>query len=202
MREAERLSEWHSEIVITGVHIGTYGADIGTSLSALVDRLGRHWYTAASYAAAVERIVRDAPIFGLGADIIAGFPGESDADHRATMSLLESLPFTGLHVFPFSERPGTAAVRLGGRASSEEIRMRARELRGLGERKAEAYHSARHGGEAELVVVGSTVKREGLTEDYIRACCSDASITRGSRVKVRLGYSAGEMVATPIAAAP
>ncbi len=253
--EAERLAEWHAEIVLTGVHIGTYGSDIGTSLSALVERLvravprarfrlssveatevddrlrellsardsglvpylhaplqsgsdsilrrmGRHWYTAASYAAAVERIVGDAPVFGLGADVIAGFPGETEDDHRATLALVESLPFTGLHVFPFSERPGTAAVRLGGRVSSEETRMRARELRERGERKADAHRRARDGGEAELVVEGNAATREGLTEDYIRARCSDASVARGSRVKVRLEYRDGEMMATPIAGAP
>lgn len=252
--EVERLAEWHAEIVLTGVHIGTYGSDIGSSLSALVERLvravprarfrlssveatevddrlrelltardsglvpylhaplqsgsdrilrrmGRHWYTAASYAAAVERIVGDAPVFGLGADIIAGFPGETEDDHRATVALIESLPFTGLHVFPFSERPGTAAVRLGGRVSSDETRLRARELREWGERKADAHHRVRDGGEAELVVEGNAATRDGLTEDYIRARCSDASMARGSRVKVRLEYRDGEMVAAPISGA-
>ena len=51
--------------------------------------MGRRWYTVATCVAALERIVRDAPVFGLGADIIAGFPGESEDDHRATMSLVE-----------------------------------------------------------------------------------------------------------------
>jgi threonylcarbamoyladenosine tRNA methylthiotransferase MtaB len=250
--EAERLSEWHGEIVLTGVHIGTYGHDSGSSLSALVERLvravprtrfrlssveatevddalrerlvardgglvpylhaplqsgsdrilkrmGRHWYTASSYAAAVERIVRDAPVFGLGADIIAGFPGESEDDHRATASLLESLPFTGLHVFPYSERPATAAERLGGRVSSGEIRKRARVLREVGERKADAYRRLRAGGEAELLILGNAATREGLTEDYIRARCTDPSVERGSRVMVRLEYAGGAMLAVPFA---
>jgi len=249
--EAERLAEWHGEIVLTGVHIGTYGCDSGTSLSALVERLvraiprarfrlssveatevddalrerlvardggvvpylhsplqsgsdrvlkrmGRHWYTASSYAAALERIVRDAPVFGLGADIIAGFPGENEEDHRATMSLVESLPFTSLHVFPYSVRPGTAAVRLEGHVSSDEIRERARALRELGERKADEYRRYRDGGEAELLIVGNAATRDGLTEDYIRARCADEHVTRGSRVMVRLEYAGGEMVATPI----
>jgi threonylcarbamoyladenosine tRNA methylthiotransferase MtaB len=252
VEEAERLAEWHGEIVLTGVHIGTYGCDSGTSLSALVDRLvravprarfrlssveatevddalrerlvardgglvpylhaplqsgadrvlkrmGRHWYTAASYAAAVERIVRDAPVFGLGADIIAGFPGESAEDHCATLSLVESLPFTSLHVFPYSVRPGTAAERLGGQVSPGEIRERARALRELGERKADAYRRFRDGGVAELLIVGNAVAREGLTEDYIRARCPDERVTRGSRVMVRLQYAGGDMLAVPIA---
>jgi len=50
---------------------------------------------------------------GLGADLIVGFPGETDADHRASVALVEALPFTYLHVFPYSERPGASARRLG-----------------------------------------------------------------------------------------
>lgn len=251
--EASRLSEQHSEIVITGVHIGTYGADSGTSLSALVEvlvravpqsrfrlssveatevderlrerltagdgalvpylhaplqsgsdkvlkRMGRHWYTSASYASAVERIVRDAPVFGLGADIIAGFPGETEEDHRATMQLVESLPFTGLHVFPYSARPGTGAERLRGQLPASEISRRASELRELGERKADSYHRARDGGDADVVIVGGAGRREGLSEDYIRARCTDESLARGSRVKARLEYRDGVMFARPGAA--
>ena len=47
----------------------------------ILKRMGRHWYTKSSYAHAVEKIVREHPVFGLGADVIAGFPGETDADH-------------------------------------------------------------------------------------------------------------------------
>ena len=49
------------------------------------------------------------PVLGLGADVIAGFPGETEADHRGNAALVERLPFTYLHVFPYSPRPGTAA---------------------------------------------------------------------------------------------
>src|SRR5690349_18640324 len=158
--EARQLAEHHEEIVITGIHIGTYGADVNLSLGALLERLvrdvprvrfrlssleatevddllyellvdsstrvaphlhaplqsgsdrllrrmGRHWYTAASYARSVERLAATRTVFGLGADIIVGFPGETRDDHRQTVDLVEQLPFTYLHVFPFSLRPGT-----------------------------------------------------------------------------------------------
>ena len=75
--------------------------------------MGRHWYTRATYAAAIERLADRMPILGLGADVIAGFPGETDDDHAATLRFVEELPFTYLHVFPYSPRPGTAAERLG-----------------------------------------------------------------------------------------
>jgi threonylcarbamoyladenosine tRNA methylthiotransferase MtaB len=155
--------------------------------------MGRHWYTAARYAEAIERIVRDAPVFGLGADIIAGFPGETDDDHRATLSLVQSLPFTGLHVFPFSLRPGTPAERLPAHVPPTVARERARELRTLADQKTAAYRGKRVGGMADAVVIGSGARREGLTEDYLTVLVSDATLPRGERVRVRLEERGGEM---------
>ena len=89
------------------------------------------WYRAEHYARRIEWIHQRMPDAAIGADAIAGFPGETDADHRATLDLVARLPFSYLHVFSFSPRPGTEAVRLGGAVSQERIRARARELRAL-----------------------------------------------------------------------
>src|SRR5919197_2574910 len=221
VEEARRLATAHPEIVLTGIHIGAYGGDTGSSLGglltqlvaqvpdvrfrlssleatevdeqlfelltgdarrvtphlhaplqsgsdAVLKRMGRHWYTAGRYATAVERLVAASPTFGLGADVMVGFPGETEADHARTLALVERLPFTYLHVFPFSLRPGTAAVRLPGRVPPPLIDRRARELRALGACKAAAYRSARNGGSGDIIVVrgGSVTEREGVTEDY------------------------------------
>src|SRR2546426_279913 len=108
------------------------------------------------------------PVFGLGADIIAGFAGETDADHAATRALVEALPFTYLHVFPFSVRPGAPAARLGGQVAPHVVAARARELRELGERKALAYREAQRGRRADGVVSGRAAGRgEVVTEDYL-----------------------------------
>ncbi len=242
--EAGQLAEHHAEIVLTGVHIGSYGRDTDTSLGALVDalvravprarfrlssveatevddrlrerltandgglvpylhaplqsgsdrvlrRMGRHWYTAATYARAIERIVRDAPVFGLGADIIAGFPGESEQDHRATMSLVASLPFTGLHVFPFSPRPGTAAQRIGAPVASADATSRADALRAEGARLAAAYRQRRAGGYADVIVIGDRAHRSGLTEDYVSVIPADETLSRGTRIRMRLALDDG-----------
>ena len=247
--EARQLAARHPEIVITGIHIGTYGADIGSTLGLLVERLvrevpsarfrltsveatevddrlrelfseadhlvphlhsplqsgsdrvlrrmGRHWYTAARYARAVERLAKSLPVFGLGADVIAGFPGEEDADHRETVALVQSLPVTYLHVFPFSRRPGTAAERLSGHIPGDEVQRRARELRVLGEVKARAHRGRRAGGEADLVVIRGDI-REGLTEDYLTVAISDPPPPRGARIPVRLVGDADRLVAVPL----
>lgn len=143
-------------------------------------RMGRHWYTARSYAAAIERIVEDRPVFGLAADVIAGFPGESEEDHVATMRLIERLPFTALHVFPYSARPDTPATRLDGAVPSATIARRARELRELGAAKGAAYRARRVGEPADVVVTGSAARREGVTGDYL-IYPVDAAIPRGTR---------------------
>jgi threonylcarbamoyladenosine tRNA methylthiotransferase MtaB len=229
VEEASALAEHHAEIVLTGIHIGTYGQDreggagsgtprlLGELLEALISavpqvrfrlssieatevddtiarllieapahlaahlhaplqsgsnrvlkRMGRHWYTAESYRARLEWLAERLPVFALGADIIAGFPGEGDGDHRETVALVDALPFTYLHVFPYSERPGAASGRLGERLPPGAIRARARELRERGEAKARAYRARRCGQRADGVMCGrSDGKVEVLTEDYL-----------------------------------
>ena len=130
--------------------------------------MGRHWYTAESYRTRIEWLAERMAVFGLGADVIAGFPGESDDDHRASLALLRALPFTYLHVFPFSVRPDAPAAKLAGQVGPEVIRARARELRELGEANAAAYRARRLGQRADGVVTGRIkAQLEVMTEDYL-----------------------------------
>jgi threonylcarbamoyladenosine tRNA methylthiotransferase MtaB len=248
MREARALAESHAELVLTGVHIGTYGGDGlpaaepgGTrSLGALLEqllaaaptvrfrlssieatevdetlarlliaaprqiaahlhaplqsganrilkRMGRHWYTAESYRARVEWLAERLAVFGLGADIIAGFPGETDADHRATLALVDALPFTYLHVFPFSVRPDTAAGRLPDPVPPPVVQTRARELRELGDAKARAYRARRTGQLADGVVTGRGAGQvEVLTEDYLSVYLPTEEWTGTARFEVTI----------------
>ncbi len=238
-RDAAALADAHAEIVLTGIHIGGYGTDIGTSLGALVERLvrevprvrfrlssveatevddrlaelllagdgrlapflhaplqsgsarvlrrmGRHWYTPAQYASRVRRLTEGAAAFGLGADVMAGFPGETDADHAETVALCEDLRFTYLHVFPFSERPGTAAGRLPDPVAPAVARERAAALRALADRKAAAYAASRAGTSADVVVEGRAEARSGLTEDFLTVRIGDPALPRGHRFVARL----------------
>jgi threonylcarbamoyladenosine tRNA methylthiotransferase MtaB len=136
-------------------------------------------------------------VFALGADVIAGFPGETADDHAATLAVVESLPFTYLHVFPYSLRPGTAAERLGNHVAGPVADARAREIRAVGERRAEAHSASRVGAECDLIVIGAAA-REGITEDYLTVSVS-ADVPRGTRTRARLERDGARLLAVPLA---
>jgi threonylcarbamoyladenosine tRNA methylthiotransferase MtaB len=128
----------------------------------------RRWHTREMYRRRALEVAERMPVLGLGADIITGFPGETDGDHARTVDLVEELPYTYLHVFPFSPRDGTVASELN-REMPVPQRVageRSRELREMGHTKGEAY-LRRRVGDRVLVALegrGSTA----LTGDYLR----------------------------------
>src|SRR6266566_3669238 len=103
------------------------------------------WYRAEHYARRVELIHERFPHAAIGADVITGFPGETEDDHAATLAFIERLPFTYLHVFSFSKRPGTKAALLSNKVPGATIKRRARELRALGESKSAAFRHSQIG---------------------------------------------------------
>lgn len=173
------------EIVLTGVHLGSYGRDLGdgTSLTKLVtaletwpgdvlfrvsslepmdctreivhcvarsSRLAPHFhlplqhasdqmlaamrrpYAFADYQALIEQIHSLMPHASIGTDLIVGFPGETDEDFDLMRARVAALPLSHLHVFPYSDRPGTAASRLEHKVPGQVVRARGREIRDIG----------------------------------------------------------------------
>ena len=118
------------------------------------------------YRSRAFEIVNRVPVLGLGADIITGFPGETEEDHGQTRALVEELPFTYLHVFPFSPRDDTVAADLPNPVAQRVSGERSRELRELAQEKGGAYRARRSGGPARVVLEGEG--GWGLTEDYLR----------------------------------
>jgi threonylcarbamoyladenosine tRNA methylthiotransferase MtaB len=192
----DRLAELFADPERLAPHLH---APLQSGSDRVLKRMGRHWYSAATYAAAVARIAARVRTFALGADVIAGFPGETQADHQATISCVESLPFTYLHVFPFSMRPGTAAERLGNSVPSAVAETRASELRAIGERCVAAHRDARTGEACDLVIIGDGVRREGLTEDYLTVAV-DAAVPRGTRWRARLERDGSRLLGVPLEA--
>lgn len=139
----------------------------------------RRWHTREQYRSRVLHIVDKVPYMGLGADIIVGFPGETDEMHAQTRALVEELPFTYLHVFPYSIRSGTVAADLPDHVTRDVKAARSQELRDLVAAKNAAYVLSRIGQNAHAVIEEG---QHGLTEDYLRIK-ADASDTPGSLVR-------------------
>jgi threonylcarbamoyladenosine tRNA methylthiotransferase MtaB len=224
------------EIVLTGVHLGSYGRDLSpsTSLSRLLSRLAekdddvlyrisslepmdctraivdlvagsrvmaphfhlplqhasnrvleamRRPYTIEQYRRLVDRIRERIPAASIGSDVIAGFPGERDEDADALASYLEASPLTHLHVFPYSDRPGTAASRLPERAPGAVVRERARRLREVGSALARRFGRAQTG----AVRRGLTIEDGSLvvTDNYLKLRVAPG-LARNRRVHVRV----------------
>ncbi len=199
----------YREVVLTGIHLGAYGADLHppTGLTALVERLlvdtalprlrlgsiepnevtgtlldrfvssdrlcphlhiplqsgcdtvlermGRR-YSADSYHRLLEDVAARLPDAFIAADLIAGFPGESEAEFEATLLLLKRLPLADLHVFPYSRRPGTPAADLAGQLPSPLITNRAELMRRIGAEKRTAFQRR---------FIGRTVSALGIRYD-------------------------------------
>ncbi len=248
LAEAELQAGSHAELVLTGIHIGHYGFDLGdgTTLSSLVAdllerlpgvrfRLGsieateiddalvelmagsggalaphlhvpmqsgsdtvlramRRWHTREQYRRRVLEIAERIEPLGLGADVIAGFPGESEEDHAATRALIEELPFTYLHVFPWSPREGTHAASLTDRVPRETAAARALELREIGIAAGTAHAAARVGQLARVAVESTS---SGLTGDYLRVRLSGANRKPGTLEWMTLSGTTTDLRAGP-----
>ena len=152
-----------STMVCPHLHIPLQAGD-----DAVLQRMRRP-YGREDFRTLIQQIRAALPEAAIGVDVIAGFPGESDAEFAHTVHLLEELPVTHLHVFPFSRRPGTAAAAMPGHLPGDVKKARAERLRLLGAEKLQAF-AARFVGRALEVVVeggGQGGLLKGLTRNYL-----------------------------------
>src|ERR1700719_4875452 len=140
------------------------------------------WYRAEHYARRVELIRERLPHAAIGADVISGFPGESDQDHAATLAFIERLPFTYLHVFSFSKRPGTKAATLSNEVPGAIIKRRARELRALAEAKAATFRHSQLGRTLRVLAL--------IPGDGNAGACTPALSSNFLRVRLHGNYPA------------
>jgi len=131
------------------------------------------WYRAEHYARRVELIHERLPHAAIGADVITGFPGESEDDHAATLTFIESRPFTYLHVFSFSKRPGTKAATLSNEVAGAIIKRRARELRALSEAKSATFRQSQLGRTLRVLTLRSADCGDGSQQDTTPALSSN-----------------------------
>jgi threonylcarbamoyladenosine tRNA methylthiotransferase MtaB len=147
----------------------------------------RRPYRAHDYAEVIEEIAARLPGGCLGADVMVGFPGETDRDHRDTLRLLEALPLAYLHVFPWSPRPGTEAAAMPRRVAGILVRERAQELRAFSHRRWAEYSNAQVGRTAEVVVERvSGGWAHGTARQYLAVRWPATAEQRGAVVSIRL----------------
>ncbi len=128
----------------------------------VLKRMDRH-YSAEEFVKAVAAIAGRMPGLGLGSDIIVGFPGETEQDFLTTEELVGSLPFSYLHVFPYSPRPGTAAAEMKDRLPKNVVKQRVARLRQLSAEKSLEFRQGLMGNRLEVIV-------EREREDKIKQC--------------------------------
>ena len=133
-------------------------------------RAMRRWYRAEHYAERLHLIRAYLPGAAIGADVIAGFPGETKKEFAETAEFIERLPFSYLHVFSFSERPGTKAANLDGAVHAGEIRERARKLRAMSKGKSEDFRASQAGRVLRSLTLdrGGDDWTEALTGNYLK----------------------------------
>jgi threonylcarbamoyladenosine tRNA methylthiotransferase MtaB len=216
----------YQEAVLTGVHLGSYGHDLGNphGLRDLVVAILQHtdiprlrlsslepWDIDPAFfelwkdrrllphlhlplQSGSDRILRlmarrtrrdsfrslvaaarmQIPGLNLSTDLIAGFPGETDADFNETVVFVEEIGFARLHAFTYSARPGTAAAQMTGQLPKAVRKERTQRLLALGERLSQAFHEAHEGQTADVLwemasgANGQGVRWQGYTDNYIR----------------------------------
>ena len=126
----------------------------------------RPWH----YADRIERIRRAMPDAAIGADVMVGFPGETDDDFEQTRTLIERLPFTYLHVFTYSSRPGTPSPTMPDQVPVHIARERNRVLRELAARKKRGFMQSFVGRELEAITLTHFDGEftEALTDNYLK----------------------------------
>jgi threonylcarbamoyladenosine tRNA methylthiotransferase MtaB len=149
--------------------------------SARILRAMRRPYSPDYYANLVERVRHRVPDAAIGADVMGGFPGETDQEFAETYRLIEHSPLTYLHVFPYSSRPGTVAADLPNHIPDHVSRFRAKTLRNLIAGKNEDFRRKMIGREIEVLTLegGSAISSNFVrvsvppdcpVNEWIRVC--------------------------------
>jgi threonylcarbamoyladenosine tRNA methylthiotransferase MtaB len=139
-------------------------------------------YSPQYYADLVSRIRNRIPDAAIGADVMVGFPGETDEDFAETYHLIEASPLTYLHVFPYSLRPGTTAADLPNHIPERVSRFRAKTLRNLIAQKNEQFRREMVGREIEVLTLDDG---SALSGNFVRVLIDeDVSVNEWIRVQV------------------
>ena len=171
-----------SASVMPYLHIPLQSGDDG-----ILKRMNRR-YPAAAFAKVVEHSVACLPDAAIGVDVLVGFPGEDEEAFANTYRLLESLPVSYLHVFPYSKRPGTPAAAMADQVPKPVKEERVARLRDLHHTKRSGFYRKHLGSTRQILVEGRKqgCLLKGYTGNYIPVSCEGGSGLVNQLVTVRL----------------
>jgi threonylcarbamoyladenosine tRNA methylthiotransferase MtaB len=248
------VASGYREIVLTGIHIGSYGRDIrsGNSLIGIVQRivsafpdirirlssiephefdedfiplmkngnLCRHLhiplqsgsdrvlrlmnrrYSTREYAQLINRISTAYPDIAIGADIIAGFPGETDKDFHDTVKFINDLPLSYFHIFPYSKRPNTKAADVDGHIDAKVKKERVKKLLELGKNKKYDYMKRNIDTSLDVIVEKESGKcgyYKVLSDNYLKIDVKSDRLIPGRRLRVKvISLTEGTLRGEPI----
>jgi threonylcarbamoyladenosine tRNA methylthiotransferase MtaB len=172
-----------SDLFCRHFHISLQSGD-----DSVLRRMNRH-YTAEAFTSVVKDMVERIPRVSIGIDVLVGFPGETQSAFHNTFSLLEELPVTYMHVFPFSKREGTAAARFPEQIDHKMVKERAFLLRRLDKQKRNAFWFRQIGESFQVLTEGWDPREKnvirGLSDNYVRFRFSSTKKSTNEMVKIK-----------------
>ena len=146
-------------------------------------------YTAEFYEQVINNIITLCPDISIGTDVIAGFPGERDEDFHETVNLINKLPLTYLHVFPYSQRPNTKASLFNDQVNSRVKKDRINSMIAISEMKKKAYMTRYIGRIIDVIVEqldSNSSYCKAISDNYLRVFLMPQGRVTGERLKVRV----------------
>lgn len=189
-----------SDVICPHLHICAQGGD-----DEVLKQMRRNYGTA-YYRDLVARVRERLPEAALGSDVIVGFPGETDAQFESSLNFFESLPLTYFHVFPYSQRRGTAAMSLANHVPRRMKKVRAQRMRQLSARKKRDFCSSFLGRRVAVLIEdkvdGTSGFRRGFSRNYLPVTLSARAEFTNREVSVDLnefhdGWLIGKIVRDP-----
>lgn len=161
----------------------------------ILKAMGRR-YSSAEYCSLIQYAVERLGAIGLGTDIIAGLPGEDEEAFSETEETIKKLPFSKLHVFGYSPRPGTPACSMPGQVPAQDREKRVKRLMELGRRKRNEFAQSMIGKRANILVEKVTKDgwAEGWTGEYIRGRTRTTTLKPGQTAEFMIESTDGDVL--------
>jgi threonylcarbamoyladenosine tRNA methylthiotransferase MtaB len=152
-------------------------------------RLMNRRYWPSQYAERILAIRERIPDAGIGADVMVGFPSETAQDHAASAAFIESLPFTYLHIFPYSARPHTPAAASPHQVNGRVAHERAQEIRSLLTRKRQTFLQAQVGRKLSAVTLDESEasERVALSSNYLKIVLPASNLPPNTLLDIQVG---------------